>query len=89
MMYPNVASSSKEKFETKLLLTELVRINKPLFQEIFADSGLDTSVSMTQTEAVSMQSLLQSNIYLLKITILGLPKSIKKWLTKFLLAYFS
>ena len=72
-----VASSSKEKSETKLLLTELVRIHKPLFQEMFADSGLDTSVSMTPTKAVSIQSLLQSNIYLLKITILGLPEIIK------------
>ena len=54
-----VASSSKEKSETKLLLTELVRIHKLLFQETFADSGLDTSVSMTPTEAVSMQYLLR------------------------------
>ena len=56
-----VASSSKEKSETKLLLTELVHIHKPLFQESFAEGGLDTSVSMTSTVAVSMQSLLQFN----------------------------
>ena len=54
-----VASPSKEKSETKLLLTELVRIHKPLFQEMFANSGLDTSVSMIPTEDVSMQSLLR------------------------------
>ena len=54
-----MASSSKEKSETKLILTELVRIHKPLFQESFAEGGLDTSVSMTSTVAVSMQSLLQ------------------------------
>ena len=54
-----VASSSKDEAETKIVLTELVCLNKPMFKDIINTSGIDMSVRLATAQAVNMQSLLR------------------------------